>query len=59
MRALRVSRLFLSSIAASILVPAPVAASSPELVGLEHALTQLVAQRSGDYGIAALDLRDG
>ena len=59
MRASLLSRLLLSSIAASILVPAPAAASSPELIGLERALSKLVAERSGDYGIAALDLRDG
>ncbi|SFO34434.1 serine hydrolase [Sphingomonas sp. OK281] len=59
MRAPLFSRLLLSCIAASVLVPAPAAASSPELVGLEHALALLVAQRPGDYGIAALDLRDG
>ena len=59
MRAPLVFRLLLSCIAASVLVPAPAAASSPELVGLERALASLVAQRTGDYGIAALDLRDG
>ncbi|HXH14689.1 MAG TPA: serine hydrolase [Sphingomonas sp.] len=59
MRALLLSRLLLSTIAASILVPAPAAASSPELIGLERELSKLVAERSGDYGIAALDLRDG
>ncbi len=59
MRAPLLSRLLLSGIAASFLVPAPAAASSPELLGLERALSKLVAERSGDYGIAALDLRDG
>ncbi|WP_260599027.1 serine hydrolase [Sphingomonas endolithica] len=52
-------RLLLSGIAASFLVPAPAAASSSELVGLERELSTLLAQRSGEYGIAALDLRDG
>ncbi|MEG3086315.1 serine hydrolase [Sphingomonas sp. PB4P5] len=52
-------RLLLLGIAASVLVSAPAAASSPELIGLEHQLTMLVAQRPGEYGIAALDLRDG
>jgi beta-lactamase class A len=52
-------RLLLCGIAASVLVPAPAVASSPELLGLERALSKLVAERSGDYGIAALDLRDG
>lgn len=59
MHAPRLSHLFLSCIAATVLVPAPAAASSPDLIGLEHALSKLVAERSGDYGIAALDLRDG
>jgi beta-lactamase class A len=35
------------------------AASSPELVSLEQQLSALVAGRSGEYGIAALDLRSG
>lgn len=59
MRARLLSHLFIYSIAAGILVPAPAVASSPELIGLERALSKLVAERSGDYGIAALDLRDG
>ncbi len=60
MRVSLLSRLLLSGIAASVLLPAPAAAaSSPELIGLERALSQLVAGRSGDYGIAAIDLRDG
>ena len=36
-----------------------IAASSPELLGLERQLTSLVVERPGEYGIAALDLRDG
>ncbi|KQN33706.1 serine hydrolase [Sphingomonas sp. Leaf38] len=40
-------------------MPAPAAATSPELIGLERALSKLVGERPGDYGIAALDLRDG
>ena len=52
-------RLLISGIAASLLVPAPAAASSPELIGLEHELNMLIAERSGEYGIAAVDLRDG
>ncbi len=59
MRAPLLSRLLLLGIATSFLVPAPAVASSPDLVGLEHQLRKLVAERSGDYGIAALDLRDG
>ena len=35
------------------------AASSPELVGLERQLASLIAARPGEYGIAAIDLRDG
>ncbi|MEO6246961.1 MAG: serine hydrolase [Sphingomicrobium sp.] len=35
------------------------AASSPELIGLERQLASMVANRPGEYGIAALDLRDG
>jgi len=59
MRVPLLTRLLLSSIAASLLVPAPAAASSPELIGLERELSKLIAARSGEYGIAALDLRDG
>lgn len=51
--------LLLAGIVGGFLVPAPAAASSPELIGLERQLSTLVAQRSGEYGIAALDLRDG
>lgn len=54
------TRLLLSGLVASLVVPAPaVAASSPELIGLERQLSMLVAGRAGEYGIAALDLRDG
>ncbi len=61
MRAPRLSRLFLPSIAASFLVPASASATTSafEPTGLERVLSMLVAERSGDYGIAALDLRDG
>jgi beta-lactamase class A len=59
MRIPLLSRLLLSGVAASFLVPAPAAASSPELIALERELSMLVAERSGEYGIAALDLRDG
>ncbi|KQS02436.1 serine hydrolase [Sphingomonas sp. Leaf357] len=41
------------------MVPTPATASSAELIGLERDLSLLVAGRSGEYGIAALDLRDG
>ncbi len=59
MRAPRLSCLFLSSIAASLLVATPATADSIAPTGLERVLSLLVAERSGDYGIAALDLRDG
>jgi beta-lactamase class A len=59
MRSRPLCKLFLYGIVASILVPAPAVATSPELIGLERELSMLVAERSGDYGIAALDLRDG
>ncbi|MEO7786899.1 MAG: serine hydrolase [Sphingomicrobium sp.] len=50
----RISALLLAGLAQPAL-----AASSPELIGLEHQLSSLVSSRSGEYGIAALDLRDG
>jgi beta-lactamase class A len=59
MRVPLLSGLLLSGIAASSLGATPAAASSPELIGLERALSVLVAEHSGEYGIAALDLRDG
>ena len=59
MRVPLLSVMLFSGIGASFFVPAPAAASSPELIGLEHALSILVASRPGEYGIAALDLRDG
>jgi beta-lactamase class A len=59
MRARLLSRLLLSSIATSLLVQTPAAASSSELIGLERELSVLIAARSGEYGIAVLDLRDG
>lgn len=43
----------------SLLASPAVAASSPELLGLEHHLASLVEGRQGEYGIAAIDLRDG
>ena len=54
MRLTLISGLLLASLAQPAL-----AASSPELVGLERQLTSLIAARPGEYGIAALDLRDG
>lgn len=44
---------------ASFVAPAPAVASSPQLIGLERELSMLIAGRPGEYGIAALDLRDG
>lgn len=52
------SRLLLVS-AASFVIPAPAAASSPGLIEFERELSMLVGTRSSEYGIAALDLRDG
>ena len=53
----------LSFLAAALVQPAWVqpalAASSPELIGLEHQLSSIVGSRAGEYGIAAYDLRDG
>ena len=54
MRLTLISGLLLASLAQPAL-----AASSPELVGLERQLTSLIAARPGEYGIAVLDLRDG
>ncbi len=59
MRVTLISRLLLSGIAASLMVPAASATSSTEMIGFERELRALVATRSGEYGIAALDLRDG
>lgn len=59
MRVFPLSHLLCSGLAASLLVPAPAVASSPELIGLERQLSMLVAAKPGEYGIAALDLRDG
>ncbi len=53
------SRLLLCCLAAALLSPAPATASSPELKDLERELTALVSARPSNYGIAALDLRDG
>lgn len=53
------SRLLLCGVATTIIVPAPASASSPGLIGLEREMSRLLAERSGEYGIAAIDLRDG
>ncbi|MBB4616802.1 serine hydrolase [Sphingomonas abaci] len=52
-------RLLLAGIAASVMVPAPVAANVFELSDLQREIQALMAQRTGDYGIAAVDLSDG
>ena len=59
MRPRPLCKLLTRGIAASILVSAPAVATSPELISLERELSTVVAGRSGSYGIAALDLRDG
>ncbi|EZP50764.1 MULTISPECIES: serine hydrolase [unclassified Sphingomonas] len=59
MRLLPLPRLLACCLAAGLLLPAPAQASSPALIGLERTLSALVAAWPGDYGIAALDLRDG
>jgi beta-lactamase class A len=59
MRVSLLSRPLICGIAASVLMPLPAYASSPELIGLEREMTKLLAERPGEYGIAAIDLRDG
>lgn len=59
MHLFRTASLLLLGIAASAQIPAEARASSPQLIGLERELSMLVAARSGEYGIAAIDLRDG
>ncbi len=59
MRAPLLLALLLSGTATGSFVPTPAAATSPGLAGLEQQLSLLIAGRSGEYGIAALDLRDG
>jgi beta-lactamase class A len=58
MRPTAILALFLTVSSVGVAQPA-LAASSPELIGLERQLSGLVAGRPGEYGIAALDLRDG
>ena len=59
MRLPLISGLLVSCLAAPFVLSSPAAASSPQLMGLERELSVLVATRPGEYGIAALDLRDG
>ena len=59
MRIVSFFRPALVGIGASLLMPTPASANSAVLISLERQLTALVAQYPGEYGIAALDLRDG
>lgn len=59
MRGMRPYHMILIGITASFLVPAPASATSLGLIGLERELNRLVTAHPGEYGIAALDLRDG
>ena len=59
MRAFLQSGPLLFGVAASLLVPVPAAASADDLAGLQRALSSIVAEHSGEYGIAAVDLSDG
>ena len=59
MRPALLLRLVSTGLAAAILLPTPAPASTAELVKLENELRTLVGGRSGEYGVAALDLRDG
>ena len=59
MRSMLIASVLLTSLGQLALPDAAIAASSPELAGLESQLTSMVAGRAGEYGIAALDLRDG
>ncbi|MEO5641404.1 MAG: serine hydrolase [Sphingomicrobium sp.] len=49
----------LALLAQPLLTTPALAASSPELIGLERQLSNLISARPGEYGIAAIDLRDG
>lgn len=51
--------LVIACLAQAVAATPAAAASSPELVGLERQLAGIIAARPGEYGIAALDLRDG
>lgn len=59
MRITLLSRVCLTGLAASCVISAPASASVLKLDGLERDLGALVAGRSGEYGVAAIDLRDG
>ena len=59
MRAPPLSRSLFCGIGVCLFCPTPAAANAPELIGFERELSMLVADHSGEYGIAVLDLRDG
>ena len=59
MRLMLVASFLLTSVGLIALTEPAKAASSPGLVGLERQLSNLLSVRRGEYGIAALDLRDG
>lgn len=59
MRITPLSRLLMMGIATCCAIPAPAAARSFELVELQREMNALIAGRSGEYGIAAIDLGDG
>jgi len=59
MRTILPRRLLPLCLAAGLVAPSPATASSPALIGLERQLSTLISARPGEYGIAALDLRDG
>lgn len=59
MRVALLFRLFLTGMAASFTNPASAVTPTSELVELQHEMNALLAGRSGEYGIAAIDLRDG
>ncbi|MGO1303685.1 MAG: serine hydrolase, partial [Sphingomonas parapaucimobilis] len=59
MRFTPLSRLILMGIATCCAIPAPASARSLELVELQRDMNALLSGRSGEYGIAAIDLDDG
>lgn len=59
MRIPQLSRLFLAGLVACAAIPAPATASAFDLAELQREMNALVAQHPGEYGVAAMDLRDG
>ncbi len=59
MRFTPLSRLILMGIATCCAIPAPASARSLELVELQRDMNALLSGRSGEYGIAAIDLDGG